>query len=452
MGLKWLVTAWLVVGLALALPPVQAQQRTITIKAWTIGPDNPSITRFRNVQTAAERLNADLTREGADYQIKVDGSFDTTNWDQYLRRVLLTFQSGDAPDIVQASAALSTTWSAAGFLTPLDQYIPKYRQFGDIVPSLWTAVKYQGKTWGIPQDTEARPLYFNKVLLKKLGWTDQQIADLPKRITSGDFTWDDMMALAKEARQKNIIEPGKGYYHRPFNGPDFMQWYRSFGGRDYDPQTGKLVFNKAAALRYYRFLRAGVDAGVIEKDRLNSDWNRFHQPITDGDGKVLFWSGGTWNWAEWELQWVAAKGGEAWLFDHFGYAPHPAYVKGGKPITLSNPQAYMVSAASKNKDLALRLLANTMVPDLDAKHAVGSAHLPVLKRTAALVNNRFLKEVSYLLNYTTFQPPHPDLPKWQDAFFRGVSAVESASATPEQAVDVVASEMQRVLSNQVIVE
>jgi len=452
MGLKWLVTACLVVGLALALSPVQAQQRTITIKAWTIGPDNPSITRFRNVQTAAERLNAALTREGADYQIKVDGSFDTTNWDQYLRRVLLAFQSGDAPDIVQASAALSTTWSAAGFLTPLDQYIPKYRQFGDIVPSLWTAVKYQGKTWGIPQDTEARPLYFNKVLLKKLGWTDQQIADLPKRITSGDFTWDDVMAVAKEARQKNIIEPGKGYYHRPFNGPDFMQWYRSFGGRDYDPQTGKLVFNKAAALRYYRFLRAGVDAGVIEKDRLNSDWNRFHQPITDGDGKVLFWSGGTWNWAEWELQWVAAKGGEAWLFDHFGYAPHPAYVKGGKPITLSNPQAYMVSAASKNRDLALRLLANTMTPDLDAKHAVGSAHLPILKRTAALVNNRFLKEVSYLLNYTTFQPPHPDLPKWQDAFFRGVSAVESASATPEQAVDVVASEMQRVLSNQVIVE
>jgi inositol-phosphate transport system substrate-binding protein len=452
MGLKWLVTAWLVVGLALALSPVQAQQRTITIKAWTIGPDNPSITRFRNVQTAAERLNAALTREGADYQIKVDGSFDTTNWDQYLRRVLLAFQSGDAPDIVQASAALSTTWSAAGFLTPLDQYIPKYRQFDDIVPSLWTAVKYQGRTWGIPQDTEARPLYFNKVLLKKLGWTDQQIADLPKRITSGDFTWDDVVAVAKEARQKNIIEPGKGYYHRPFNGPDFMQWYRSFGGRDYDPQTGKLVFNKAAALRYYRFLRAGVDAGVIEKDRLNSDWNRFHQPITDGDGKVLFWSGGTWNWAEWELQWVAAKGGEAWLFDHFGYAPHPAYVKGGKPITLSNPQAYMVSAASKNRDLVLRLLANTMTPDLDAKHAVGSAHLPVLKRTAALVNNRFLKEVSYLLNYTTFQPPHPDLPKWQDAFFRGVSAVESASATPEQAVDVVASEMQRVLSNQVIVE
>lgn len=452
MKYTWWAAVAIVAMLTLMLPPVQAQQRTVTIKAWTIGPDAPSVTRFSNLQAAAERLNADLKREGVDYQIKVEGSFDTTNWDQFLRRLLLTFQSGDAPDIVQASAALSTTWSAAGFIAPLDGYIPQYKQFGDIVPALWTSVKYKGQTWGIPQDTEARPLYFNKVLLKKLGWTDQQIADLPKRITSGDFTWDDVMAVAKEAGQKNVIEPGKGYYHRPFNGPDFMLWYRSFGGRDYDPQTGKLVFNKAAALRYYRWLRAGVDAGGIEKDRINSDWNRFHQPITDADGKVLFWSGGTWNWAEWELQWVASKGGEAWLFDHFGYAPHPSYVKGGKPVTLSNPQAYMVSAASKNKDLAMRLLAYTTTPDLDAKHAVGSAHLPVLTRTATLVNNRFLKEVSYLLNYTTFQPAHPDLPKWQDAFFRGVSAVESGSATPEQAVDVVTGEMQRTLGNQVIIE
>ena len=438
--------------LALMLPPVQAQQRTMTIKAWTIGPDAPSITRFRNLESAAERLNADLRHKGAPYQVKVEGSFDTTNWDQFLRRVLLAFQSGDAPDIVQASAALSTTWAAAGFLAPVDQYIPKYTQFADIVPALWTSVKYNGKTWGIPQDTEARPLYFNKVLLKKLGWTDQQIADLPKRIASGAFTWDDVMATAKDARQKNVIEAGKGYYHRPFNGPDFMLWYRSFGGRDFDARAGKLVFNKAAALRYYRWLRAGVDAGIVERDRINSDWNRFHQPITDGDGKVLFWSGGTWNWAEWTQQWTASKGGEAWLFSHFGYAPHPAYAKGGRPLTLSNPQAYMITGASKNKDLAVRLLADTMAPDLDAKHAIGSGHLPVLRRTATLVDDRFLKEVSYLLNYTTFQPAHPDLPKWQDAFFRGVSAVESGNTTPEQAVDIVAGEMQRLLGNQVIVE
>ncbi len=452
---KWLIAASVIGALALALPTApsaQAQQRTIVIKVWTIGPDNPSKTRFENVVTAAERLNSDLKREGANYQVKVEGFFDTTAWDPYLRRALLAFQGADAPDIVQVQSFLIPTWAEAGFITALDDMIPKHPQFSDVVPSLWNAMRLKGKTWGIPQDTEARPLYFNKVLLKKMGWTDQQITDLPKKISSGEFTWDDVMTTAREARQKNVIEAGKGYYHRPVNGIDFLQWYRSFGGKDYDAQSGKLVFNKAAALRYYRWLRSAVDTGVLERDRLNGDWNRWYQPVTDGDGKVLFFSGGTWQWAELEQQWVATRGGEQWLFEHFGYAPHPTHIKGGKATTLSNPQVYTITAGSKNKDLALRLLAYTTVPDLDAKHAVGSAHLPVLRRTAALVKNRFLNEVSYLLNYTTFAPPHPDLPKWQDAVYRGVSAVESGSATPEQAVDIVAGELQRTIGDKIIIE
>lgn len=447
--LRWHVGVMLFALLAWA-GGVGAQTRTVTLQAWTIGPDNPSVTRFTNLQTAAERLNRELAREGAGVQVRVEGFFDTTDWDPYLRRVLLAFQSGNAPDIVQASAALSATWAAGGFIAPLDAAVQRYPQFSDIIPTLWQAVRFRGQTWGIPQDTEARPLYFNKTLLKRLGWTDAQIAALPQRLARGEFTWDDVLAVAREAREKNVVAAGKGYYHRPRNGPDFVLWYRSFGGRDYDPQSGKLVFNREAALRYFRWLRSAVEAGVLERDRLNNDWNRFHQPITDG--QVLFFSGGTWNWAEWESQWVRQKGGEAWLWENFGFGPTPTYRRGGRAITLSNPQAYMVSQASRNKDLAVRLLAHATVPDLDAKHAVGSAHLPILRRTARLIQDRFVRESSWLSEYTTFLPPHPDLPRWQDALFRGVSAVESGSATPEQAVELVAQEMQRVLRDQLILE
>ncbi len=445
---------WILLLVVLALvtpdPGALAQTRTVTLQAWTIGPDNPSITRFTNLQAAAERLNRELAREGAGVQVRVEGFFDTTDWDPYLRRVLLAFQSGNAPDIVQASAALSATWAAGGFIAPLDAAVRRHPQFADVIPTLWQAVRFRGQIWGIPQDTEARPLYFNKTLLKRLGWTDAQIGALPQRIARGEFTWDDVLAVAREAVEKNVVSAGKGYYHRPRNGPDFVLWYRSFGGRDYDPQTGKLVFNREAALRYFQWLRRAVEAGVLERDRLNNDWNRFHQPITDG--QVLFFSGGTWNWAEWESQWVRQKGGEAWLWENFGFGPTPTYRRGGRAITLSNPQAYMISASSRNKDLAVRLLAHTTVPDLDAKHAVGSAHLPILQRTARLIQDRFVRESSWLSDYTTFLPPHPDLPRWQDALFRGVSAVESGSASPEQAVQLVAQEMQRALRDQLILE
>ena len=441
---RYILAAVLFFGLALA-------QKTITLKAWTIGPDDPSITRLKNLEAAVERLNALLEIEGADYRVKLEGDFDTTDWDPYLRRVLLAFQSGEAPDIVQASAApLIGVWATAGYIAPITAETSKYGTFKDVFPTLWNAVTYKGEVFGVPQDTEARPLYFNKTLLKKLGWSDAKIAELPRMIAEGKFTWDDMLAVAKEALDKGVIERGKGYYHRPKNGPDFHMWYRAFGGTSYDEASGKLVFDKAAALRYFTWLKAAVDAGVLEKDRLDGNWNRFHQNVTAG--KVLFFSGGTWNWAEWKTQWVKDKGGEDWLWQNFGFAPQPAYKKGGKAVTLSNPQAYMVSANSKHKELAAKLLAFVMMPDLDARHAVGSGHLPVLQATASLTGDRFIREVSYLLNYTTFAPQHPDFPKWQDALYRGVSAVESGQVSPKEAVEVVAAEMKRALKDQVLIK
>ncbi len=441
---------WLVIPLALVMSLALAQQ-TVVLKAWTIGPDDPSITRMTNLQAAAEKLNADLAAEGADFRIELDASFDSTDWDPYLRRVLLAFESGEAPDIVQASAALIGTWAAGGFLAPLDSYVPQFEQFADMVPTLWDSVTFQETIYGIPQDTEARPLYFNKALLAQLGWSAEEIASLPERISNGEFTWDDVLATAKEALDKGVITEGNGYFHRPKNGPDFTQWYRSFGGQVFDEASGRLVFNKAAALRYYSWLAEAVSAGVLERDRLDGSWDRYHQTVTGGDvGQVLFFSGGTWNWAEWTGM-VADKGGQDWLFENFGFAPHPSWQQGGSPVTLSNPQAYMVWTGSENKDLAMRLLAYTTVPELDAKHAVDSGHLPILMSTPGIIDDRFTAEVSYLLNFTTFQPPHAELSKWQDALYQGVSAVESGDLSPEDAVETIAAVMQRQLGDQVII-
>lgn len=453
---RWLactLIAALVLGFIL-VPGYAQTPRTITLTAWTVGPDEPSRPRFTNLLVAADRLNADLAKEGAAYRIKVEGSFDTTTWDAYLRRVLLAFESKKGPDIVQASAVLSVTWSAAGFLAPMDEFIPKHKQFADVVPSLWQSVRYQGKTWGVPQDVEARPLYFNKTLLKRLGWDDGTIATLPDRIRRGEFTWDDMLAVAQEAVTKKVVEPGKGYYLRPRVGPDFNMWYRAFGGRDSDPDTGKLVFTRDAALRYYTWLRRAVDVGVLEKDRIDGSWPRYHQTITDG--KVLFFSGGSWNWAEWASLYLTAKGGEKWLFENFDYALQPPARKGGRPITLSNPQAYMIAANSPNKELAVRLLAYTTVPDIYLRHAVASARPSILRSPIPFKDTdpygAFVQDVSYMLVFTSFQPSHPELPKWQESFFRGVSAVISGELTPDRAVAVVAAELQRLLKDQVIIE
>ena len=438
--------------IALGLLAGALAQEVVTLRAWTIGPDDPSITRMTNLQSAVEQLNAALEAEGADVRVELEASFDSVEWDPYLRRALLAFDSGDAPDIIQAAAFNLIPWQAAGFLEPLDDFIAQYEQFSDVVPSLWNAVTFDGQRYGIIQDTEARPLYFNKSLLAQLGWSDDEIANLPDRISSGEFTWDDVLATASEALEAGVITAGNGYFHRPKNGPDFTQWYRSFGSQLFDEETGKLVWDTEGALRYYSWLAEAVEAGVLESDRLDNSWDRYHATILGGNmGQVLFFSGGTWNWAEWSGQ-AADKGGQDWLWDNFGFAPHPSWERGGSPITQSSPQAYAINEASSNKELAARLLAFTTVPEFDGKHAVDSGHLPILGATPSTVNDRFIAEVSYLLDFTTFVPPNLGLATWQEGLFQGVSAVESGDLSPEEAVQTIGQLLQSQLGDEVVIK
>ena len=76
----------------------------------------------------------------------------------------------------------------AGHVVELDPLLKKYEaKFSDIIPTLWDSVKLTGKTYAIPQDTEARPVYYRKDLLAKMGWAKDKIDGLPtpsRRATS----------------------------------------------------------------------------------------------------------------------------------------------------------------------------------------------------------------------------------------------------------------------------
>jgi len=426
-------------------------QQTITLQAWTIGPEEASRTRATNLVEAAEEFNRILEAERAPYRVRVETSFETTSWDNYHRRLLLAFQSGRAPDIVQTTHVDIGAYAEGGYIVPLEEYLGRYRTFQEVVPALWSAVTYRGKRYGVPQDTEARPLYFNKTLLSKLGWTSSQIAGLAQAIREGRFTWEDLIRVGQEAVQKGVVRPGYAYWHRPVNGPDFYQFYYACGGTLQNPQTGKLVLDRTALGCMYGLLGRLVQTGVMTRDLLGMPWANWHNTVSSG--QVLFASAGTWTWAQWATQYYAKDhGGYDYLWRTFGFALQPAVRPGGKPVTLSQPQVYLVTAASRNKELAVRLLSLVTQPKYDAKHAVGSAHLPILRTTYVLPevrNDRFLQSVRYMLDYTTYQAMSPDWGVYADAIFRGISAVEGGQLSPEAAVDLVAKDLRAKLGDRI---
>ena len=67
-------------------------------------------------------------------------------------------------------------------------------------------------------------------------------------------------------QDKGLVQPGYGFYPRVSYGPDYWQFYLSFGGTIQDPASGKLVFDKTAMEKVYQFFVDAVAKGVTKKE------------------------------------------------------------------------------------------------------------------------------------------------------------------------------------------
>ncbi|HEX6970705.1 MAG TPA: extracellular solute-binding protein, partial [Limnochordia bacterium] len=164
-----------------------ASARTVTIRVWAQA-NNVEVHRAHNIEAAAERLNARLAEEGSDLRVEVEAVIDDTGWEDYKRRFLFAADSGNAPDIILSGHEDIAPWAASGYIIPLSDRIEAAwaTVYSNVFENLWPAVEWKGERWGVPQDTEARPMFFNKKKLAELGWSEADIAALPDRIRRGE--------------------------------------------------------------------------------------------------------------------------------------------------------------------------------------------------------------------------------------------------------------------------
>ncbi|HIP98939.1 TPA: extracellular solute-binding protein [Candidatus Bipolaricaulota bacterium] len=288
--------------------------------------------------------------------------------------------------------------------------------------------------------------------MRQLGWSEEEIDALPLRILNGEFTLYDMLEVAKQAVDAGIVAPGNGFWTRPKNGPDFTAFYYDFGGETIDEATGKLVFDTEAGLKYYQFFYdAAHDYGSM--GCLGLGWSEAWHPGVTGD-QVLFWVGGTWQWAEWATLYLQDVGGEDYMWENFGFGLIPAAEEGGRPVTLTHPLAYMISSQCEHPEIALGLIA--MVTDYgpNTRHAVASTHLGILKGQTEYPfyqESRLLSETLYMLDYTTFLPNNPNWGPYSTITYEALAAVVSGDLTPEEAVQFVVDGLTRELGDQVII-
>ncbi len=423
----------------------------IKIRVWASG-SPVDVTRVDNVERAAAILNGILAAAGTNVRIEVEKQFFRKD---YMDKLTAAFAAKEAPDIIAMKNLPELV--EGGYVIALDDYINKYKiLLEDVYPALWNSVKYKGKIWALPQDTEARPLYFRKDVLRKLGWSEEEINALPEKIKRGEITLLDLIEVAKQAKQAGLVE--WGFYHRPnFGGTPFLILYYQYGGIAQDPETGKLVLVKSAALKTLQILyrMAQVDK-VLPPDMIGTEWRKIHSDFVNG--RVLFWFGGTWHWAEWQKVPYHEELGnltEEYEWENIGFALVPAPEPGLKPLTLSSPYLYYVTSQSKYPEIAFLLIVFATSPPLDARHAIDSAHLPVRMTTVNepyYAKSKFHKEVAYMLEYTSFEPLHLKYGAYKDAWINAIAKVERGEATPEQALDEMIQILKANIGDEIIIK
>lgn len=411
----------------------------ITLQALGRGSEE---TRLSNLQKAAEVLNEELASEGK--RVEIETSFFDGSEDDYARQFILAHQSGSSPDIYSTSHP-NIGWLVEGdYILPLDE-LKDMESYSDVYPLLWDAVTLNGQVWAALQDTEARPVYYSKNILRELGWSDEEIEGLPEKVREGEFTLADMLDTAEEAMDKGVAK--YGIIHRPVVGPDFQLMLHLFGGSMYDPDEDKIVFDKPAVKKQLEFYHEISERGLIPDGLLGMEWSNTHQMVVNEE--TLFYFGGIWNvfnWSEDDYHKELGKVDGDWVNENLGIMLVPAPEKGGEPKTLSQPYTYTVSSQTEHKDIILRLLEIVIEPEYQTVHNIETFHLPVTESAAEdpeFKEHVTLGNVGYMSEYTSFLPNHQDFPKYNNAVFSIIEQIELKGLDPDKALE----ELEKQLNN-----
>lgn len=414
----------------------------VTLKVWA-GNASP-IDRWRTeaAVVAAVRLNEILHAEGKDFRVEIDAINDPASWGNYKKKFLMSADSHLAPDIICTGHEDIASWATAGLIVPIADSVAAVKAldpaFADVRDELWDSTLFRGKVWGIPQDSEARVLFYSKPLLAKMGWTPARMRELERGIHAGKFTTEDMIELAQKAVAAGVVPRGYGYWPRPTKGSDHLQKYYAYGGRIQDAATGKLIADKEALTKWFAFQRRIVETGITPKNYPGTEWGIWHNTVARGE--VLFWEGGIWNWSQWSTRYVQDLGGADYLAKNVGYALPPTATAGDAPATLVHPLVYLIpkprASGQMQQALALRLLALMTTPEINTKHALESSHLAILKSQLdypPYQANTFLYAISKIADKAFFQPNHVRFSQWFDVVMASMEDAQSGRRTPSEA-------------------
>ena len=411
----------LAAGMAAAFGTTAALAQT-TLRVFSGGANQrPDLMRklFDQYQAANPGVKIEIETGGATSELQR----------QYLSTVLNAKDS--AIDIYMIDIVNPAQYFGAGWLEPLNAYVGNPADaMKPFLPVYLQSNVVDGKVAAMPGFADAMFMYYRKDLLEKY-----KIAE-PK-------TWDDLAAASKkiQAGEGNPNLQGLSIQGAPIEGAvcTFLLPYWS-QGKEFNDPSGKLTLDKAAAVKGLDQWLKMVDSGVIKKNvaevKTPDTVNEFKA------GQVVFAINWGFAWDRFQADNDSTVKGKV------GVMPLPA-MAGGKSATCVGGWQWAVSAFSKNKAEAAKLVKFMSTPAASKFLAVEGSLLPVFQNVYTdpdvVKAVPWFKDASNVVIAGKSRPQSKDYGQVSDVVRTQTSAVLARTKKPDEGVGEIQSRLARVM-------
>ncbi|MFJ9100204.1 extracellular solute-binding protein [Streptomyces sp. NPDC102405] len=355
-----------------------------------------------------------------------------------------------APDLVYEDTFLINSDITSGYLKPLDSYLAKWPDWNRFIDTAKAAAKAEdGKTYGVPDGTDTRGLWYDKGIFAKAGLpTDWQ----PK-------TWDEVLDAARTIKRRvPDVTPLNVYTGKPAGEAATMQGFEMllYGTEDrlYDDSAKKWIAGSQGFDDALSFVE------TVYREKLGPDVSTALDPniqtIVRGDllpkGKLGIDLDGSWlpqdwlpgsghEWPEW-----SSRLGLAYMPTQHGQAP-------GK-VSMSGGWTWAVPAKAANPDLAFDFIRTMQTKANAQKWYVANSGISVREDVAAdpayAKAQPGIEFFTDLVASTHYRPAYPAYPKVSTAIQEAMEGVTTGDTSVEEAARNYADSLKEATDDQVI--
>ncbi|MBL1085737.1 extracellular solute-binding protein [Streptomyces actinomycinicus] len=359
-----------------------------------------------------------------------------------------------APDLVYEDTFLINSDITSGYLKSLDPYLAKWPDWDRFFDTAKAAAKGQdGKTYGVPDGTDTRGLWFDKRVFKKAGLpTDWQ----PK-------TWDDVLAAARTIKRKvpGVI-PLNVYTGKPAGERATMQGFEMLlygtGDGSSDPLYDRSAKKWISAGQGFRDSLTFVETVYEEKlgpevsDALDPNFATTVNGELLPQGKLGIDLDGSWLPQAW-----LPGSGHAWpdWSRRLGLAPMPTQ-HGQAPgkVSMSGGWTWAVPAKAGNPDLAFDFVKVMQTKDNARKWYIANSGIAVRKDVAEdpayATAQPGIEFFTGLVAHTHYRPAYPAYPKVSTAVQEAMEGVTTGDRSVQEAARGFDSALDDVTGGRVI--